>query len=81
MKGSKVMDGKKTMSVPEAGRIYYGLSRGGSYAAADRGDLPTIQVGRLRRVPVRAMELKLDGAAPTRAETRKLPSIPTAGAR
>jgi hypothetical protein len=52
-----------TMSIPEAGRKYFGLSRNGSYAAADRGDIPTIRVGpKLRRVPVRAMERKLDEA-------------------
>jgi hypothetical protein len=49
-----------TLSVPEAGRKYFGLSRNGSYEAADRGDIPTIRIGRLRRVPVRAMEAKLD---------------------
>ena len=49
-----------TMSVPEAGKKYFGLSRNGSYAAAERGEIPTIDVGRLKRVPVRAMERKLD---------------------
>ena len=49
----------KTLSVPEAGKRYYGLSRNGSYAAAARGDIPTVPVGRLRRVPVQAMEQKL----------------------
>jgi hypothetical protein len=52
-----------TISVPEAGRRYFGLSRNGSYAAAERGDIPTIQVGRLKRVPVRAMDLKLGAVA------------------
>lgn len=52
----------RTMSVPEAGRIYYGLSRGGSYDAAMRGDIPTIRVGRLLRVPVQAMERRLAAA-------------------
>jgi len=52
----------KTLSVPEAGRKYYGLSRNGSYDAAARGDIPTVKVGRLLRVPVRAMERKLDTA-------------------
>jgi hypothetical protein len=61
MEGPKVMDGEKTISVPEAGRRYFGLSRGGSYEAAARGDLPTIRIGRLLRVPVKAMELLLDG--------------------
>jgi hypothetical protein len=51
-----------TMSVPEAGRKYFGLSRNGSYDAAKRGEIPTIPVGRLLRVPVRAMEAKLDRA-------------------
>ena len=52
-----------TMSVPEAGRKYFDLSRGASYAAADRGDIPTIRMGRLRRVPVRALERMLDVAS------------------
>jgi hypothetical protein len=49
-----------TMSVPEAGRRYFGLSRNGAYDAARRGEIPTIPVGRLLRVPVRAMEARLD---------------------
>jgi hypothetical protein len=52
-------DESLTISVPEAGRRYFGLSRNGSYAAAERGDIPTIQVGRLKRVPVRAMDQRL----------------------
>jgi hypothetical protein len=51
-----------TLSVPEAGEKYYGLSRNGSYDAAARGEIPTIKIGRLLRVPVRAMEKKLDDA-------------------
>ena len=50
---------RKTMSVPEAGDIYYELGKNGSYAAAERGDIPTVKVGRLLRVPVEAMEKKL----------------------
>jgi hypothetical protein len=49
-----------TLSVPEAGRRYFGLSRNGSYEAADRGDIPTIRIGRLRRVPIRALEARLN---------------------
>jgi len=52
-----------TISVPEAGKVYYGLSRNGSYAAAERGEIPVIRIGRLLRVPVRAMERKLDNAS------------------
>jgi excisionase family DNA binding protein len=48
-----------TISVPDAGRKYFGLSRDGSYDAAKRGDIPAIRVGRKLRVPVAAMERKL----------------------
>jgi hypothetical protein len=50
-----------TISVPEAGQRYFNLSRNASYAAAERGDIPTIRIGRLLRVPVRALERMLDG--------------------
>ena len=56
-------DSVKTMTVPDAGRIYYGLSRNGSYEAAKRGDIPTIKIGRLLRVPVRALEEMLNAAS------------------
>jgi hypothetical protein len=52
----------KTLSVPEAGRRYFGLSRGGAYAAARVGTIPTIRVGRLLKVPVAAMERLLESA-------------------
>jgi hypothetical protein len=51
-----------TMSVPEAGEKYFGLKRRTAYLAAERGDIPTVKVGRYLRVPVRAMEAKLDAA-------------------
>jgi hypothetical protein len=50
----------KTITVPEAGKEYFGLSRNGSYAAAQRGDIPTIKIGKLLRVPVRALEEQLN---------------------
>jgi len=50
----------KTISVPEAGRRYFDLSRGGAYAAARAGTIPTIRVGRLLKVPVAAMERLLE---------------------
>jgi hypothetical protein len=46
----------KTMTVPEAGKTYFDLSRNAAYAAAQRGDIPTIKIGKLLRVPVAAME-------------------------
>jgi hypothetical protein len=51
-----------TLSVPEAGKRYFALGRNAAYAAAERGDLPVIKVGRVLRVPVRAMERMLDDA-------------------
>jgi hypothetical protein len=51
-----------TLSVPAAGKKYFNLSRNASYDAAARGEIPTIKIGRLLRVPVRAMERILDGA-------------------
>jgi hypothetical protein len=49
------------MSVPAAGKKYFGLSKNGAYAAAARGEIPTLQIGRLLRVPVRQMEKLLEG--------------------
>ena len=43
---------------PHAGKAL-GLSRGSTYAAAGRGEIPTIKIGRLLRVPVRALEQML----------------------
>jgi hypothetical protein len=54
------MDERKTISVPAAGREYFGLSRNASYEAARRGEIPTIKIGRLLRVPVVALERKLE---------------------
>jgi len=57
------MDQQKTMTVPEAGRVYFDLSRNASYEAARRGEIPTIKIGRLLRVPVVAMERRLEETA------------------
>ena len=57
-------DEVKTLSVPKAGKQYFGLSRASSYAAAARGDLPTIRIGRKLCVPVIALERMLNEAKP-----------------
>jgi hypothetical protein len=57
-----------TISVPEAGRKYFDLSRNASYAAAARGDIPTIRIGKLLRVPVRVLERMLDQPQTARAD-------------
>jgi excisionase family DNA binding protein len=60
------MDSEKSpeplvISVPEAGRRL-GIGRSAAYQAAARGELPCIRIGGLLRVPVRALERKLDAA-------------------
>jgi len=62
---SKTKRCAQTLTVPEAGKLYFDLSRDASYDAARRGDIPTIRLGRLLRVPVRAIERMLDSAEPT----------------
>jgi Helix-turn-helix domain len=56
-----------TLSVPEAASRYFGLGKNAAYAAAARGDLPTIRIGRVLRVPVRALEAMLNEAGQHRA--------------
>ena len=58
----------RTITVPEAGRQYFGLSRGASYAAAAAGTIPTIRVGRLLKVPVSAMEQLMESATWRRSQ-------------
>lgn len=53
---------EKTLSVPEGGKRYYDLGRNASYRAAQRGDLVTIKVGKRLRVPIAAMERKMESA-------------------
>jgi hypothetical protein len=50
---------RPTMSVPAAGKKYFGLSRNASYGAARRGEIPTITIGRRIYVVVAALERML----------------------
>jgi hypothetical protein len=50
----------KTLSIPEAGHLYFGLSENGSYDAAARGEIPYVVVGRLKRVSVAKMEKMME---------------------
>jgi len=51
------------MTIEEAGRRI-GLSRGGSYLAARRGELPVLRFGRRLLVPKLAFEEMLRGKQP-----------------
>ena len=44
-------DGRLTCSVPEAGQLI-GIGRDASFAAAKRGEIPTLRLGRSLRVPL-----------------------------
>jgi excisionase family DNA binding protein len=57
---------RRTLTVEEAGRIL-GLGRGAAYAAARRGELPTIRIGRKLIVPVDRLERLLAGEGTTDA--------------
>ncbi len=52
-------DNRLVYEVPEAGAML-GLSRNASYEAAKRGDLPTIRIGKLIRVPKAAFNRMLE---------------------
>jgi hypothetical protein len=56
-----------TTTIPEAGKRAFNLGKNASYDAARRGDIPTIKVGRLLRVPkswLRNLERAEDGGEP-----------------
>jgi hypothetical protein len=49
------------MSVPAAGRLLGLRSKNTAYAAAHRGEIPTLRIGRRLVVPVAALERLLSG--------------------
>lgn len=49
-------EGRSTFSVEEAGCEILGLSKVSAYAAANRGDIPTVRIGRRLLVPRLALE-------------------------
>ena len=67
----RVRPPSETMSIPEAGRKYYGLSKNGSYDAAERGEIPYVQIGRLKRVPVKLMEEQVNNLALAKMEEKQ----------
>ncbi|WP_271673197.1 DNA-binding protein [Bradyrhizobium sp. CCBAU 51627] len=51
----KMLLSRPTASIPDVGRVCFGLARQASYAAAKNGDIPTIKVGRSLFVPTAAL--------------------------
>ena len=50
---------RPTISVPDAGKLFYGLGRNAAYLAAQKGDIPTIKIGGRIMVPVVPLAEKL----------------------
>jgi hypothetical protein len=61
---SEPTDTPLTLDIPEAGAMA-GLGRAASYAAANRGEIPTIRLGRRKKVPAKLWQRILDGEATT----------------
>jgi excisionase family DNA binding protein len=66
MTDRKSTDNLLVYDVPEAGALI-GLSRNGSYEAAKRGDIPTIRIGGLIKVPKAAFHRMLEQPAAAKA--------------
>jgi hypothetical protein len=62
MSANRMTEDMKTLSVPQARRRYFDLGRGASYAAAARGEIPVIRIGRKLRAPVAALDRMLERA-------------------
>jgi len=67
MHGRRILDsrwdGRSTFTVEETAEIL-GLSRCAAYAAAKKGEIPVVRIGRRAIVPRVALERKLAGASP-----------------
>jgi excisionase family DNA binding protein len=55
-------EGRLTLTIPEAA-LLLGISRNAGYDAANRGELPTIRIGRLLLVPRARLDRLLAGEA------------------
>ncbi len=52
---------RRTLTVPQAAEIL-GIGRNSAYEAVKRGEIPTIKIGRLLKVPKVAFDRMLEGA-------------------
>jgi hypothetical protein len=55
----RILLSRPTATVPDVGRICFGLSRNGAYNAAKAGGIPTIKVGGQYFVPTAALRKQL----------------------
>jgi hypothetical protein len=55
----KELFSKPTASVPDVGRICFGLAKNASYDAAKRGDFKTIKLGKRIAVPTAPLRKQL----------------------
>jgi excisionase family DNA binding protein len=58
---------RKTTTLDHAAQVL-GISRNSAYAAAKRGEIPTIRLGRLLLVPIAALDRLLNGGEPRVAQ-------------
>lgn len=50
---------RPAISVPDAGKLFFGIGRSAAYQAANSGDIPTIRIGKKIMVPVVPLAEKL----------------------
>lgn len=50
---------KPTADVRTVGKVCFGMGKNAAYDAAARGDIPTIRIGRLLKVPTAALRRML----------------------
>jgi hypothetical protein len=70
----------RTISIPQAGWQFFGIGEAASYAAAARGEIPYIQIGGLKRVPVVLMEQRFLQAGGTASSSGDVGPPPLAAA-
>jgi excisionase family DNA binding protein len=64
--------GKATISVPEAGQVL-DIGRDAAYAAAERGEIPVLRLGRSLRVPVPKLLRLLGVSGPENSDAAASP--------
>ena len=50
---------RPTIPIPDAGKLFFGISRNAAYEAARKGDIPTVDIGGRKMAVVSAIAAKL----------------------